>query len=407
MSSLLSTAADTPVLKSGYAATLPNPATERTAIPASTDAWLDFSTYQAKRYLPALDGLRGIAVALVITRHLHRRMWDFLSGSVGVTIFFILSGYLITRLALKEERETGKLDLTAFYLRRSFRIFPMYYLVLALYAGLILGTHLMPAKAATLPTLLPYYLTYLQELPVWHLVHLPAGDLPFYQSWSLGIEEKFYLVWPILMVALGTSRPALRATVALLLAAACVVQGMFVEGHTAYSLEHYAPILFGVVLALALSAPSTYERITSWARRLLTPSIIVALVTQFILMPYSSARGLFILYALAATVLLAALVTSRGSAVRFLSTPALTLLGRISYGVYLLHVLCLFVVERFLKPERGPWVGVLAYLTTLLLSAVLAYVLHISFEKPLVSLGRRLSRKKIAVEGFAAPIEAT
>ena len=366
----------------------------------SKDSWLDFTSYQEQRYMPALDGLRGVAVALVITVHLHHRMWGFLAGNVGVTIFFLLSGYLITRLALQEERSTGKLSLKAFYIRRSFRIFPMYYLTLAIYAALIYGVHSEAAKAVNFVPLLPYYLTYMQELPVWGLVHLQPGAIPFYQSWSLGVEEKFYLVWPVLLIAIPAFRHSWRLAVSVSLAVVCITEGFLVEGRHTYDLDPYGYIFFGVALALALSTPASFERVTLWAKRLLMPALLVALITQFVLMPHNIVRGRPTLYALAVTVLLVPVVSSNGLHRRILSTPALTLLGRISYGVYLLHILCLSVVERFFKPERGAFVGILAYLGTLLTSSALAYLLHRSFEKPLIQVGRRMSRHEIS-EGAA------
>ena len=87
-----------------------------------------FSEYQNRRYVPALDAMRAISVFLVITVHVHLGNFKWLAGEQGVTIFFIMSGYLITFLSLREERERQSLNLAAFYIRRTFRIFPVYYL---------------------------------------------------------------------------------------------------------------------------------------------------------------------------------------------------------------------------------------------------------------------------------------
>lgn len=154
-----------------------------------------FTSYQSRKYIPEVDGLRAIAVLLVVTVHMHDKLWQPLNGALGVVIFFVLSGYLITMLALREEKNRGRLDFGAFYTRRSFRIFPAYYLVLGAYAVLILGLKISPEKAAGFVHNLPYYLFYCQEIPYFHF---HSSAFLFYQSWSLGIEEKFYLVWPLL-----------------------------------------------------------------------------------------------------------------------------------------------------------------------------------------------------------------
>ena len=349
--------------------------------------------YDAQGHIPALDGLRGIAVALVITCHLHERMWRFLWGSVGVTIFFVLSGYLITRLALQEEVKTGRLHVLAFYIRRTFRIFPVYYAVLAIYAVLILGVHVWPAKIAPFRSALPYYLTYLQEIPYW-TVALPSNqDRPFYQSWSLGIEEKFYLVWPLLMVAIARRNWRMRVAVVAVTAAGCVLQGIVTEGRPTYHLEHYGFILFGVCLALILSRPGYYSLFQRGSKAVVPLAVLLVLGTQFILMPYTRLHALTTIYALAMTVCLGAIVSYRGPVREALSVPWLVMIGKVSYAIYLIHILCIGVVERFAKPGHGVFVGVIAYVGTLALSTAIAYLSHRAFERPLIRLGRRLSQR--------------
>jgi peptidoglycan/LPS O-acetylase OafA/YrhL len=344
--------------------------------------------YQAQRYMPALDGLRAIAVALVITCHLHETMWNFLSGKVGVIIFFVLSGYLITRLALHEEKVTGKFNVAAFYVRRTFRIFPLYYFVLAIYAFLILWLRIWPTKIQPFHSYLPYYLCYFQEIPAWR--HLYNG-MPFYQSWSLGIEEKFYLVWPILIITIPARRRDLRFGIVVASATFCILQGIASEGKPVYHLQDYAFIFLGVSLALLLSSPASYNTFARTARRVATPALAIVLITQFYLMPYKHVRGLSTLYAMALTIVIGALVTSRGVANRLLSAPSLVLVGKLSYGIYLVHILCLSAVEKIAKPGLGIAVGVVAYVGTVLLSTGVAYILNRSLEKPMIVLGRQLA----------------
>ena len=102
-------------------------------------------------YIPQLDGMRALAVLLVVAAHVGSYfatnvLAAYELGGRGVTIFFVLSGSLITSLALKEEAARGRLSFRAFYIRRTFRIFPLYYLVLLLYCVLVLGLNFVPTN---------------------------------------------------------------------------------------------------------------------------------------------------------------------------------------------------------------------------------------------------------------------
>ena len=152
-----------------------------------------------KPYFPALDGLRGVSVFLVILVHIRTKS-DWLAhipGQLGVDIFFVLSGFLITTLLLREQDESGKVDLIAFYIRRFFRIVPVYLFVLSIYLAVC---HHDPTKWRMLKPALYHYFTFTNEFV--------ARGVPYSFSWTLGIEEKFYLAWPLLFfVALrGRSR---------------------------------------------------------------------------------------------------------------------------------------------------------------------------------------------------------
>jgi peptidoglycan/LPS O-acetylase OafA/YrhL len=153
-------------------------------------------------YFPALDGLRALSVLLVVYQHAANKtpaMRRF-QGNLGVDIFFVLSGFLITFLLNREKCETGKVDLAAFYVRRAFRILPIYSVVLATY---ILLTRFSGYgdKWQEMKGELPYFLTFCNELaPTFHYG-------PFSLTWTLGIEEKFYLVWPFFFfIALALTR---------------------------------------------------------------------------------------------------------------------------------------------------------------------------------------------------------
>ena len=166
-------------------------------------------------YYPALDGLRGIAILAVIFRH----NFDFLQatkyGWIGVDLFFVLSGFLITGILLKTK--TQKNYLATFFVRRILRIFPLYY-------GAIILFFVLAASAELLRDQYSFYFT--NQGMVWfHLQNwlyitksAPTHRGMFIHFWSLSLEEQFYLVWPFVMLARKQTRHLARLTIIILLA---------------------------------------------------------------------------------------------------------------------------------------------------------------------------------------------
>jgi peptidoglycan/LPS O-acetylase OafA/YrhL len=373
----------------------------RTA-PSST---LTYGAYQARGYVPELDGVRALSVLLVISVHLYDagRVWHWLGGGQGVAIFFLLSGYLITTLALREEGRRGAVSLAAFYVRRGMRIFPLYYFTLGLYALLLLGLGFAPHLRNTFVEALPYYLLYLQEIPFYTRMIGEGADLPFFQSWSLGIEEKFYLLWPLLAFVVWRSRPAVRraGTAALTLAFALLPPAL-VWLHPelrllARCLTSYGPILAGCLLALLLHDRRWFKRLSFLASRTATAVALVLFLTVHFARPWLPEGpvpfGGDILYTLTTSILLVSILLGEGLLPRALRTPSLVHVGKLSYGIYLIHVLCIVVAHKLAPPDRGLAVSVLAYLLACGLSVAAAWVLAVVLERPCIDWGRRWSRR--------------
>ena len=146
-------------------------------------------------YFPALDGVRAYCVLLVMFDHLksngHGPGW--IDGHLGVDLFFVISGFLITTLLVREHHFTGHIDRRAFFLRRVFRIVPVYLMVMLLYV-LVLQAPSQAARWVQFRAGLPWFVTLMNEF-----AREPGRGTVFLQTWSLGVEEKFYLVWPFLL----------------------------------------------------------------------------------------------------------------------------------------------------------------------------------------------------------------
>lgn len=194
----------------------PHRASANNAGRANTPAAEQTPARPKSRYIPALDGLRTLAVVAVVLYHLNLTWAQ--GGLLGVTIFFVLSGYLITRLLLNEVAKTGRIDLKSFWIRRIRRLVPAVVTVVVVTCALCtLFNHVMLTKMR--PDILPSLLFFnnwwqiAQNVSYFNALGDPS---PLTHFWSLAIEEQFYLIWPPLlfaMVSMHVSKPNTRRVV--------------------------------------------------------------------------------------------------------------------------------------------------------------------------------------------------
>lgn len=377
---------------------------------------MSFDEHRNRRFLPALDALRAISVLLVFTCHLHFGTWTWVGGEKGVTIFFILSGYLITSLALREERERGALNLTAFYVRRTFRILPLYYFVLAVYVLIILVLHAAPDKYANFRSALPYYLLYFQEYPFFAGINGQHDNIAFFHTWSLGIEEKFYLILPaIAFVFLRAQRPA-RLPTCIGLGILCIASPSIFGRPDGSMIFPYFNILCGCGLAFLLDNERVYTSVGALATQVsLSICAVLLLAFQFTwaafkVFPYD--YPLDVAYTLVATVFVSSVILNGARADRLLGFPILLLLGRLSYSMYLVHVLCLNAVETVIRKVAGflpakfvvPIVlASMDMLMVVVVTVLVSWILSALVEKPLIKIGRTVSVRILEKAGRLKP----
>jgi peptidoglycan/LPS O-acetylase OafA/YrhL len=376
------------------------------------------------KHVPALDGVRGIAIALVLAYHFE--VPGVRGGFLGVDLFFVLSGFLITTLLLDEHRASSRIDLVGFWYRRARRLLPALFLLIAVVV--IVAVWATPIEKGELRWDLLAALGYAAN---WRFI--AAGQSyfnefmtasPVRHLWSLAIEEQFYLAWPLIVsagfVALWVGTRVLRGWklgAALLgIAALGSAALMALTYHEADpSLAYFSTfaraheLLVGALAAVLLAHVSRMRSVIGQYAGAIAATGLLAVLIAGVLTGDTDAAyylGGSLLFSLAAAALIVALVvgaTSRGSAHRILRLRPLVWLGVISYGVYLWH----WPLTIWLRPEivhvDGPLLFALRLGATLLIASASFYLV----ERPIRrgTLGPIRLRPAIAlvaaVAGFA------
>ncbi|MEU4333648.1 acyltransferase [Micromonospora lupini] len=357
---------------------------------------LDYDEFQAMRRFPALDGLRAVAAVMVFAFHFGGPSWAWLTGWIGVHLFFVLSGFLITTLLLREEHRYGRVSLRAFYLRRFFRIMPVYLLVLFLTWALAR----LSGTADAVERSLAYYLLLLNDF-------LPA-DAPYLHSWTIGIEQKFYLFWPAIAFVLVTTvfRRRLAVTLGLLVLLIALIPPEI--AWLSWPI-HYVAILLGCLVAVIMHHPRGFALLRPLTHPLTASAVIIAFGAVQVAVRYWPARlgqeALIGSYAAAAALLLPALL-SRSLLARVLALRPLVFVGERSYSMYLVQFIAAQVAIGLL-PTKGRH-GTVIFVGAVVVGLILADVLYRWVELPMIGVGRRLAARvsRPASRGDARPVGA-
>jgi peptidoglycan/LPS O-acetylase OafA/YrhL len=346
---------------------------------------ITYDNYLGLKRFAGLDGLRAIAALMVVTEHLADDFLFYLDGASGVDIFFVLSGFLITTLLLREEAKYKTVSIKAFYLRRTFRIFPIYYFVLGLYCFLIFVVPLdvFSSKQDQMTKSFWLYALYLGEFTGRNI----AG---FGHAWSLGIEEKFYLIWPLLgFIGIGYTRKQWRTPFVLFLSVTLLSIHIIVNPGNRF--VGYYLLSIGCLLAVLLNDRIWYDRIYAVIKHAAGPILIIGLFAASQVLRKDS-EFFLLFYPVAAALLIALAVTGNGRLTSTLELRPLTFCGQISYGIYLIHILAINAVQTVIKPGSGNFAVTTAiFICSAMLSVLLAWLMYRVIEKPMITYGRKLA----------------
>ena len=314
--------------------------------------------------LPALDGLRGLAILMVLAFHFSPtdtttiqtpflKAWVAIAnfGASGVDLFFVLSGFLITGILLDARGTSGYFR--NFFARRALRIFPLYYAVLFACFVILPCLHEFSPDELAVARRQGWFWTYTANILIGRFADWPlrGGRLSLDHLWSLCVEEHFYLIWPLFVRVLG--RRALGWTCLAMIAAAPALRWcLYQRGDSTLAFYVWTPcrmdaMAMGAWLALLARRPDAGASIRHWA----LPAILASSVWMLLSMNdpahgYVFATSQMILI-FAALIVLAVTSHPRQALTRILSTAPLQFFGKYSYAIYLLHPLLLRnVVER-------------------------------------------------------------
>jgi peptidoglycan/LPS O-acetylase OafA/YrhL len=347
-------------------------------------------------FIPQFDALRGLAVLSVVAYHnapimrVFRLEWLTKLGWAGVDLFFVLSGFLITGILLDSRGTSGYFS--TFYIRRALRIWPLYYTFLAV---VVIAGHRFSDLGDSLHSTHHwlYYATYLQNVVF-------NGVFPMQYTWSLAVEEHFYLVWPLLIAAL--TRQQLVILASLIVISSPVLRGLGAAAGLSWPVIYTVSVFrldglaAGALLAIWLRSPRCHRRaVTLAAKCFLAVSVVPAAVLLARFGEYSPWVYSFLCLGSCGMLLFVLAPPPASTVMHVLSWNWLQCVGRISYGIYLMNSVILRLVEGAV---RGVFEGHSVATPVLALACVVVQMLFVLgiptiswfvLERPILALKGR------------------
>ena len=361
-----------------------------------------FTKFREVRKFGSLDGLRALSILGVIWFHSWwstpyystlERLPVLRRGEWGVQVFFAISGFLITTLLFREREQVGEISVRDFYIRRSLRIWPLYYATIAIYIVIMLFFDRGPGRAPVFFHYLPGFLTYTYTwciTPNW-----PTG--PFNLAWSLATEEQFYVFWPLVLRFFRGiwGSVAIIALVGLRLAAGYGwIYRILLPGSlpSRIVLSIAIPICLGVLLAYALNSKRSFRWLFSFlGRKWSAPAALTLLA--ICLIPLHP--NMLISQVATAMLVGACVIREDNGLAPILMLRPIAFIGVLSYGMYLINSLCVHAAVLVLG-SIGLMHPLFVFPICVGLTTAAAYFSYQYFETPFLKLKSRFSHKRTA-----------
>lgn len=354
-------------------------------------------------HFPGLNGIRAIAAGIVLVFHIDQYFeilglprlgyHDTGMAQYGVILFFVLSGYLITYLLLEEKKQYVTINYKSFYLRRILRIWPLYYIIIICVAVMV-STHPQAYAGTNYAASFGFYSFFLANVGY----SLGFGMLGMYQLWSVGVEEQFYFFWPFLINRAGNVARSLMVFIVVFLLVKLAVKVLHQD-----TLYNFLSITCFDVMAIGgLGAWMVHRQhpllnrlrnrwIQAFAWLFLLVSVFIRPVHVF---SFIDAEIHALVY-----LLLVINVSSNTPQLINLEQPVLNFLGRISYGIYMYHMIVIALLSFvFNKPLLGHSYGAMdyafIYILVTALTLLLASTSYFGIEKRILSGKAKFQRIK-------------
>ena len=358
-------------------------------------------------YFPGLNGLRFLSALAVIITHVElmqdklglENLWDNLLihnlGVIGVSFFFVLSGFLITYLMIEERDSFKSFSVKSFYLRRIFRIWPLYFLILILGFFILPNFTYVPFFSDNLEiNFFPNLIIYLFIFPNIALSMFPAVPL-IGQSWSIGVEEQFYLIWPLIFkffknFNLNFLMKLLSLFVfikfVILLFSLQIDSNWLLVLKKNLAMLKFENMIIGAMGALILKRNNYIKYILNNMALFLC---IIGIFISLYIIPISLRDGLHILHALFFIIVILN-VSSNPKSFLKLENRLFNFLGRISYGIYMYHLIIIYFTIKILM-IYDIYSMLLLYTISILVTCIVSYFSYIIFEKRFLNLKKKFA----------------
>jgi peptidoglycan/LPS O-acetylase OafA/YrhL len=366
------------------------PATNRSE-PAGAEATAAYEAFKRVKFFGSLDGLRAISILGVIWYHTVPLSYDSLlgQGNEGVTLFFVISGFLIVTLLLRAKEATGTFSLPRFWGRRILRIFPVYYAVLAMYCLLVWKLEKDGVAREIFFHNVPAFATFTAN---W-FVDLDNARVIFYFAWSLAAEEQFYLVWPFVeRFARGRWPLGLALGALVVTQAVAWLAGDLARAQLGLRIVTTVPaaILLGVMLAHLLDDRATYRQMWRLAGR--RGSAFAAAGLSLLALAYEPGWGVggeLLVAGAMATLVATCVMREDNDFVWILRWKPIAWIGTVSYGMYLMHMIAVNLMRKAGAAAGIKETAYSDFLTGSVAAIGLATLSYLTYEKFFLTLKDR------------------